>query len=155
MDIKGVGSDLSEPTTLYCLLQNYHPPRSGIIPRRKLVEIDTTGNPLTPSVAAVPIGRTTSIGVIPRPLMTQIQFAHQRTVDVVDTKRHIGVICQVIRYPRLRVERIGVVCQQSCLFSVSTPAKSCSKVPVCPAGRSAFWPPSTWLQSATGLPSLR
>ena len=59
-------------------------PQLQIIARTQLVELDTTRNPLTPFVATVPIRRTAPIGVIPRTLMIQIQFTHQRTVDVVD-----------------------------------------------------------------------
>ena len=81
------------PTRSPFLLQDDHLSQLRIIARPQLVEIDTTGNPLSQSVSAIPIRRTTAVRVVPRTLMPQIQFAHQRTVHVVDREGHIGVVC--------------------------------------------------------------
>ena len=75
------------------LFHDHHLPHLQIIARTELVEIYTARHPLSQSVAAVPIRRTAPIRVIPRTLIAQIQFAHQRTVQVVDKEGHIGVVC--------------------------------------------------------------
>ena len=80
------------PTISPFLFQDDHLSQLQIIARTQLVEIDTTGNPLSQSVAAVPIRRTTAVRVVPRTLMPQIQFAHQRTVYVVDREGHSTVV---------------------------------------------------------------
>ena len=75
--------------TKSCLLQDGQLSHLQIIARPQLVEIDTARNPLTPFVATIPIRCLGFIRVIPRPLMTESQFMHQRVVDGVDGNLHI------------------------------------------------------------------
>ena len=100
---------------LYLLLPNQHFPSGGKIAGSQCVEINTARNRLAECVASIPIRGTAPIGVIASPLITQIQLAHQRTVDVVNRDSHIGFIRQPIRDPCLRIERIWIVHQQGCL----------------------------------------
>ena len=55
--------------------------------------VTKVNNILTNVKQIVHVRRSRPICVIPRTLMTQIQFTHQRTVDVVDREQHIAVVC--------------------------------------------------------------
>ena len=112
------------------LLEDHHSPQRGIISparhresraiRTELIEIDPACNRFPVFVAAVPIRRFRPSGIVPCRLMSQVELTHYRALCIINGERHIGGIGEVIRYPCLRVERVGVVGQQALSLSVST-----------------------------------
>ena len=69
------------------LLENHHFAEEGQIIRLQLVEIDTAGDVFADVVSAVPIGGTTSVGVVAFLLMTQIQTTNYGATHIINSDR--------------------------------------------------------------------
>ena len=93
------------------LLDDNHPPQCRIISCPKLIEIHAAGDPFTDCVAAVPIGRLCPRGVETRRLMPQLKPPYDCPFGIVNRKRHIGGVGEVVRYPCFGIEGIWIVGQ--------------------------------------------
>ena len=108
-------------TNVLCppLLDNHHPPRGRIIPGGQVIEVQTACHPFTDFVSPIPIGRFRPILVDRRNPMPNVKRADDSTAAVIDGQRHKSILRQPIRYPRLRVERVWIVCNSSVSEGIS------------------------------------
>ena len=88
---------------------------SRIISCFKRVEIHTCRNLLTKHIPAIPMDRTRTVMIEIRSLMPQLQLPNNNTAHIVNRQCDFRRFRQLIRYPRLWVERVREVRQQ-CIF---------------------------------------
>ena len=94
-----------------------HLPCCGEITCLESAEIDPGCDLLPKSVSTIPMCGATPVRVEPSCLMSQHQFPHNDTPHIVDRQSDVRWLRQVIRYPRLRIERIRIVGEErSCIW---------------------------------------
>ena len=98
------------------LLENEHFAGSTEVVGGECVEIESTRDRLTERIFAIPIGCPRTVQITAHRLMSQRQGPNRLPICRVDGQRDIGSFSEPIRYPRLRVEWIGVIPQQDCFF---------------------------------------
>ena len=94
------------------LLDDEHLPRGGIVPCGQVIEVHTTCYLFTELVTTIPVDCFRPRFVRRCGFITHIYASHNPSGCIVDGQCHESILCQPIRYPCLRIERIGIISQQ-------------------------------------------